>query len=216
MLEKAEKLICKLLKNSSVIKNKDIYKIQIKSLKEICKCYDGVHQTPKYIDQGVPFVSVENIKNIYATNKFISLNDFNKYKIKTQKGDLFMTRIGDIGTCAVVENNDNLAYYVSLALLRPNQNIVLSKFLKYMIESEHGKKELNKRILHSACPIIINLTEISKLKFLIPPLTIQKHIVNILDKFYELINDLTKGLPQEIELRKKQYDYYCNKLLNFH
>lgn len=43
----------------------------------------------------------------------------------------------------------------------------------------------------------------------------QEKIVKILDKFEELTNDLTVGLPAEIELRRKQYEYYRNKLLSF-
>ena len=186
-----------------------------KSLGEFCKCYDGTHQTPKYTNVGIPFVSVQNIKNIYGTDKFISIEAFNEYKIKPQKEDLFMTRIGDIGTCALVENNKDLAYYVTLTLLRPNQNVVLSKFLKYLIESKHGKKELDKRTLHMANPTKINLGEIPKLRFFVPSIIVQEYIVAILDRFDALINDVSQGLPKEIELRQRQYEYYREKLLDF-
>ena len=126
-----------------------------------------------------------------------------------------MTRIGDIGTCAIVKNDVNLAYYVTLTLLRPDQNIVLTPFLKYLIESNHGRRELDKRILHMANPIKINLGEISKLRFLLPSLTVQEYVVFILDKFDALVNDISQGLPKEIELRQKQYEYYREKLLDF-
>ena len=43
----------------------------------------------------------------------------------------------------------------------------------------------------------------------------QKWIINILDKFGKLVNDISEGIPAEIELRRKQYEYYRNKLLNF-
>jgi len=158
---------------------------------------------------------VQNIENIYGTDKFISIEAFNKYKIKPRKDDIFMTRIGDIGTCAIVENDEDLAYYVTLTLLRPNQSIVLSTFLKYLIESKHGKKELDKRTLHTANPIKVNLGEISKLRFLIPPVTVQEYVISILNRFDALINDVSKGIPKEIELRKKQYEYYREKLLDF-
>ena len=190
-------------------------RVESRKLGEVCECYDGVHQTPKYTKQGVPFVSVENIKNIYATNKFISEEAFDKYKTKPQKGDLFMTRIGDIGTCALVANDDKLAYYVTLALLRPNKKFVRSKYLRYFIESVHGKKELEKRTLHTANPIKINLGEIPKSKILVPPLAVQDHVVAILDKFDELVQNTIKGLPKEIELRQKQYEHYREKLLSF-
>ncbi|CAB0996973.1 restriction endonuclease subunit S [Corynebacterium diphtheriae] len=49
----------------------------------------------------------------------------------------------------------------------------------------------------------------------IPPLEEQQRIVNILDKFDALVNDLTSGLPAEIEARRKQYEYYRDQLLTF-
>ena len=49
----------------------------------------------------------------------------------------------------------------------------------------------------------------------IPPLDEQERIVAILDSFETLVNDLTAGLPAEIEARRKQYEYYRNKLLTF-
>ena len=49
----------------------------------------------------------------------------------------------------------------------------------------------------------------------IPPLEEQKRIVAILDQFDNLCNDLSQGLPAEIEARKKQYDYYREQLLTF-
>ena len=54
-----------------------------------------------------------------------------------------------------------------------------------------------------------------KIKILLPEFIVQNYVVSILDKFDTLINDLTKGLPKEIELRQKQYEYYREKLLIF-
>ena len=54
-----------------------------------------------------------------------------------------------------------------------------------------------------------------KFQILIPPIHIQEYIVSILDKFDMLTNDLTQGLPREIELRQKQYEYYREKLFDF-
>ena len=49
----------------------------------------------------------------------------------------------------------------------------------------------------------------------IPPIAEQKRIVAILDKFDALVNDISTGLPAEIAARKKQYEYYRNRLLDF-
>jgi len=189
--------------------------VEWKALGEMAEINDGTHQTPTYTTSGVPFVSVENIKNLYATKKYISIDDFEKYKHKPRKDDLFMTRIGDIGTCAVVENDEPLAFYVTLTLIRVNQAYILPKFLKYVIESSIGKSELYRRTLVYATPIKINLGEIGKIAIPIPPLAEQKRIVAILDKFETLTNSISEGLPREIELRQQQYEYYREQLLSF-
>jgi specificity subunit S of type I restriction-modification system len=59
------------------------------------------------------------------------------------------------------------------------------------------------------------ISKYSQIKIPVPPIKVQEHIVSILDKFDTLINDISKGLPKEIELRQKQYEYYREKLLSF-
>ena len=54
-----------------------------------------------------------------------------------------------------------------------------------------------------------------RVKLQLPPLAEQERIVKILDRFDKLCNDLTSGLPAEIAARKKQYEYYRDKLLTF-
>lgn len=128
-------------------------------LKNICSIYDGTHKTPKYTDSGIKFVSVENIKSNH------------------KKNDVLMTRIGTIGTCAVVGSNEPLAYYVSLALLRPDLTKINAKYLKYVIESKHGRKELRKRTLINAVPIKVNMGDIGKITIPVPPIEVQSEIV---------------------------------------
>ena len=193
--------------------------IEIKNVKlgSVCEVYDGTHQTPKYTNSGVPFVSVENIDDLYGTTKYISAEDFSKYRIKPRIGDVFMTRItaGVIGRCTVVDRNDDLAYYVSLALLRPEQSILDSKYLKYYLESGWGRKELAKRILWDATPTKINKDDIGKVYISLPPLEVQQRLVRVLDNFDSICSDLNIGLPAEIEARKKQYEFYRDALLTY-
>lgn len=186
-------------------------------LGSICEVYDGTHQTPEYTESGIPFVSVEDIDNLSATKKFISPEAYAKYKVKPRTGDVFMTRItaGVIGKCAIVENDDDLAYYVSLALLRPNRNVLDSRYLKHYLESGIGKIELAKRILWDATPTKINKDDIGKLFIAVPPLDVQERLVRVLDNFDTICTDLNIGLPAEIEARHKQYEYYRDKLLSF-
>lgn len=181
------------------------------TLNTVCNVYDGTHKTPKYTDSGIKFASVENIADPYATEKYISISDYEKYKIKPQRNDLLMTRIGSIGVCTVLESDEPLAYYVSLALLRPNNNELNSRYLKYAIESLHCRKELLKRTLVNAVPIKINMGDIGKITLPVPPLPVQREIVRILDNFAELTAELTA----ELAARKKHYEYYTEQLMNF-
>ena len=126
-------------------------------LKDICNIQDGIHTTPNYVDKGIKFISVENISNIYASNKFISVEDYNNlYKVKAKKNDIFMTRIGDIGTPAVVTEDEELAYYVTISLLSNINKKIYYKYLYYAIQSHNFQRELYARTLHVAFPKKIN------------------------------------------------------------
>ncbi len=184
-------------------------------LDDIAEIYDGTHQTPKYTDSGVSFISVQNINDIYNSKKYISEKDYNKYKIKPQINDIFMTRIGSVGKCAVYNKEKDLAYYVSLALIRPDKEIVNSYYLKYLIESSIGTKELRKRTLVNAVPIKINKDDIGRIKLPIPSMEKQQKVVSILSKYDKLVNDISEYIPKEIELNNKKYEYYRDLLLNF-
>lgn len=136
------------------------------TLNNVADIYDGTHQTPCYTDKGIMFLSVENIKTLTSI-KFISEEDFLKeFKIFPQRGDVLMTRIGDIGTANVVESGLHMAYYVSLALLKPKK--LNPYFLKECIHSNCVRRELWHRTLHIAFPKKINKNEIEKVNIYFP------------------------------------------------
>lgn len=140
-----------------------------RKLKDVADVYDGTHQTPDYTQSGVKFISVENIKDINRSKKFISKKDYiEQFKIKPQINDIFMTRItaGVIGETALLTENNDLAYYVSLALIRSQR--INPLFLEKYIGSSQFKNELNKRIIHTAFPKKINLGDIGECKVSFP------------------------------------------------
>ena len=131
-----------------------------RKLGEIAGIYDGVHQTPEYVDSGIMFLSVENIATL-KSNKFISEEAFGRdYKNYPVKGDVLMTRIGDVGTANVVETTEKLAFYVSLALIKPNK--IDSYYLCNAIHSSRFQRELRERTLLTAVPKKINKNEIGE------------------------------------------------------
>ncbi|EKQ08928.1 restriction endonuclease subunit S [Lacticaseibacillus paracasei] len=122
-----------------------------RKLGEIAGIFDGTHQTPNYQSSGIMFLSVENIQTL-KSNKFISLEDFQKdFKVSPRTGDILMTRIGNIGTTNVVKSTRPIAYYVSLALIRPNDAIDVY-YLNYAINGLSFQRELRRRTLSVAFP----------------------------------------------------------------
>lgn len=112
------------------------------------------------------FLSVENIETL-TSQKFISREAFARdYPVYPKRGDVLMTRIGDIGTSNVVETDDKLAFYVSLALLKPLN--VDSYYLDKSLQSPSAKMELYRRTLHIAFPKKINKNQIAEVMLPIP------------------------------------------------
>ena len=162
-------------------------------LKSITNIYDGTHQTPKYTKSGVPFMSVEDVtQKSSKEQKYISEQDFqNDFRNPPQKGDILMTRIGNIGTPCIVPTNEALGYYVSLALIRPLEKLQ-SCFLNYAIQSNSFKRELYKRTIHVAFPQKINKEDIGKCKLDVPSIEEQSRIGDLLSLIDERITTQKK------------------------
>ena len=69
--------------------------------------------------------------------------------------------------------------------------------------------------VHGAAKVNLNTGWLKDFEIAIPSLEEQQRIVDILDRFDKLCNDISEGLPAEIEARQKQYEYYRDKLLTF-
>lgn len=143
---------------------------EMKKLGEIAEVKDGTHQTPKYVDDGIPFYSVENVtNNNFSETKFIS-KEAHKVLTKTvriDRGDILMTRIGSIGDCKLIDWDVEASFYVSLALLKPKDKRS-SVYIHHFSKSSFFKRELEDRSLQWAVPKKINLGEISKVKINLP------------------------------------------------
>ena len=170
-----------------------------RKLGDIAVIFDGTHQTPKYTDSGIKFVSVENIATL-ETEKYISQKAYeNEYSNKqAEKGDILMTRIGNIGTAKIIEKDEPLAYYVTLALLKP-QNID-SNFLVWGISSPEVQRNIWKLTLHIAFPKKINLGEINQVTINIPSSSEQKKI----GEFFQQLDSLIALHQRKLEHLQEQ------------
>ncbi|MCG2073305.1 restriction endonuclease subunit S [Staphylococcus epidermidis] len=183
-------------------------------LSDVVNVYDGTHQTPKYTNEGIKFLSVENIKTLNS-DKYISKEDFIKeFKIHPEYGDILMTRIGDIGTPNIVNLKEPLAYYVSLALLKPIN--INSYFLNSLILSPTVQNELWRKTLHIAFPKKINKNEIAKVLINYPTFNEQEKIgyffskldrqIELEEKKLELLEQQKRGYMQKIFTQELKFE----------
>ena len=91
-----------------------------------------------------------------------------------------------------------------------DKDIVIPKYIYYYL----SKVNLEKLNTAGGVPSLTQ-TVLNKILIPLPPLEKQQRIVNILDRFDKLCNDISEGLPAEIEARQKQYEYFREKLLTF-
>ena len=112
---------------------------------------------------------------------------------------------GTIGYCAL--RLDPFYPIVRLICAIPKSNIT-AQFLKHFLDTQKIS------VPTSGIPQL-TIPMVAKIKIPVPSLQTQQKVVDILDKFDTLVNSITEGLPREIELRRKQYEYYRELLLNF-
>lgn len=172
-------------------------------LGKITSIYDGTHSTPKYVEKGIPFYSVEHLtRDDFSNTKFITEEVFEKEnkRVKLERDDILMTRIGDIGTAKHLNWDVCASFYVSLALIKANKSKFNSAYMGYYINSHEFHRELYKRTIHVAFPKKINLGEINHCKVLLPSISEQQKIAFVLtaaDKEIELLAAKLAHFKQE-------------------
>jgi type I restriction enzyme S subunit len=193
-------------KNTKAFNNTEIPSDwEVQKLTEVSKIFDGTHTTPNYVAEGVPFYSVEHVtSNRFDDTKFMSEEVFAKesQRVILEKGDILMTRIGDIGTTRFIDWDVRASFYVSLALIKTKEKYIDAKFLSQFINSIYFQRELYQRTIHVAFPKKINLGEIGECNVLLPPLPEQKAVAQVLSKADAAIHTTEKLIAQK-ELRKK-------------
>ena len=139
---------------------------------------------------------------------------FEKLK-KAQPNDLVMAttseNVEDVGKAIVWEGKEEIGISGDSYIIQTSQN---SRFLNYWLRSISFQSQKERKVTGTKV-VRINSKDMEKFQIVIPSLTEQERIVSILDNFNTLTNSLSEGLPKEIELRQKQYEYWREQLLNF-
>ncbi|MFB8468388.1 MULTISPECIES: restriction endonuclease subunit S [Enterococcus] len=112
----------------------------------------------------------------------------------------------------IVDKNDKYTLNQRIGKISvKNKQVLLPKFLQYFLNRTPQLLKYNNGVGQTN----LRKAQILGIQVPIPPLSEQERIVSILDKFDTLTTSITEGLPREIELRQKQYEYYRNMLLSF-
>ncbi|HGU0714925.1 TPA: restriction endonuclease subunit S [Escherichia coli] len=176
--------------------------------------------TPKFDDNGeIPYVTSKNISggNIdFERVKHISRDDFLSISKNRPilKGDFLISMIGTIGEIARVKCLDPDFYGQNMYLIRLNEELLHPRYFLHFFDSPRMKFYF-KSVKNNSGQGYLKANNIDGLSIPLPSIDEQQKIAFILDKFDTLTNPINEGLPREIELRQKQYEYYRDLLFSF-
>lgn len=185
---------------------------RVTQLNSIAKIYDGTHQTPDYVGSGVPFYSVEHLTaNNFNNTKLVAekIYEQEEKRVKIERGDILMTRIGDIGTTRYIDWNVRASFYVSLALIKQSDKYVGS-FLNQYIKTDVFQSELWRRTIHVAFPKKINLGEIGNCIVKLPTQDEQQKIAG----FLTVVDDKITTIDRKVDLLKNYKKSVMQKIFN--
>ncbi|WQX85961.1 restriction endonuclease subunit S [Helicobacter pylori] len=171
-----------------------------------------------------------------ANNYYVTVRELEEYTIKfthqtdriddnalslclkrsnLEKDDILFSGTGTIGKVSIIkENPNNWAIKEGIYSIKPNKKIVFPRFLMFCFENLNIQNDIKSKSFGGIVKSI-SMNDLQQITIPIPPLEIQQEIVKILDQFSLLTTDLLAGIPAEIKARKKQYEYYREKLLTF-
>lgn len=157
----------------------------------------------------IPFYKIRTFGG--TADAYISRELYNEYKEQyhfPKPGSILISAAGTIGRAVPYDGKDAYFQDSNIVWIENDETLVLNSYLFYFYKVANWKTDdgtikrlYNDRLLNTAIPI--------------PPLSEQHRIVDCLDKFDTLVNDPSSGLPAEIEARRKQYEYYRDRLLTF-
>ena len=190
--------------------------LKIATLGEICEIKSGgtpsTKNTSFWKNGDIPWLKSEVCKDciVNKSNTFITQSGLDNSSAKfLEKGTVLMAMVG-----ATIFRTGFLNFEATtnqnIAGIKADNKILNDKYLFYYLVNLYDEL-ISKMSGYN----MINLSQIKQIKILYPPLKVQNEVVRILDKFSDISSNLEKGLPKEIDLRQKEYEFYRDLLLNF-
>ncbi|MBD1937623.1 restriction endonuclease subunit S [Microcoleus sp. FACHB-68] len=151
----------------------EIQEIPIVTIDEVTSLViDGPHATPTYVKQGIPFVTVQNIRNrklSFDNLQYISPQDHEEFtrRGKAEIGDILMTKDGTLGIPCLVDDAREFSFFVSVALIKPIRDRIDSEYFFYALDSPLVQSRIDEQSAGAGLKHIV-LEEIKALEIPLP------------------------------------------------
>ena len=164
---------------------------------DICSIItDGTHESPKFVNEGIPFIFVSNISNnkiMYDADKYIDKATYDVLIKRTpiEIGDIILSTVGSYGHPAVVKSNKKFLFQRHIAYLKPKREMVNSEYLHTMIMMDYVQHQINLEVKGIAQKTL-NLSAIKSLDVLMPSLSQQNEFA-----FFKIQVDKSKAVIEK-------------------
>jgi type I restriction enzyme, S subunit len=203
------------------INNDNLYELQSNWIwsiaSEVCSSVrDGTHDTPKYIDEGIPLITSKNLKENkidFSDAKNISQEDHDLISVRSavEKDDVLFAMIGTIGNPVVV-NTDRVFSIKNVGLFKKNRKVLIPKYLQYWLSSYVFTQIIkNEGLEKGTNQKFIPLGHLRILPLALSPIAEQQRIV---DKIEELFSDLDSGIDS-LKTAQQQLKVYRQAVLKW-
>ena len=158
------------------------------------KLTDGTHSRPKYVEAGVPFISVKDVSSgmlDFSNCKFITENEHKELynRCNPEYGDILLTKVGTTGIPIIVNTTEEFSLFVSVALLKFNQKLMNNEYLVHLINSPLVQKQAEENTRGVGNKNWV-MRDISNTLIVVPPLKEQYRIVEKIKNIFNICNNL--------------------------
>ena len=180
-------------------------------LKDCClSISDGDHLPPPKSDCGIPFITISNIDSTnhidFSNTLFVPKEYYDNLDSirKAQPDDIIYSVVGSFGKPVLIKENKKFVFQRHIAILRPNNEIVDSRYLYYIMLSRNFYMQADS-VAVGAAQRTISLTSLRNMKINLPELSIQQRIASILSRYDSLIENYQKQIKLLEESAQRLY-----------
>ena len=187
-------------------------------LKDCClSISDGDHLPPPKTDSGIPFITISNIDSTnhidFGNTLFVPIEYYEKLDDirKARPNDIIYSVVGSFGKPVLIKDDRKFVFQRHIAILRPNSEIVDSRFLYYVMLSRDFYMQAD-TVAIGAAQRTISLSSLRNMKVELPPLPIQLRIATILSRYDTLIENYQKQIKLLEEAAQRLYKEWFMEL----